>query len=102
MKIAKDAVDLLYDILVADTNVASTISGDLYKFNTRPIGSTKTDIVINLLTASDGIIQPGIANINIFAANKAIPGSIAVQYVPDVDSISAGVKSVIGALGEDK
>lgn len=57
--------------------LAAMISGDVYKFGTRPRSSDKEDIIVKFVEGFDGQIQDGTVVINV--------------YIPNVDPYSDGV-----------
>lgn len=69
----KTAEEIEEDVfkLLAVSEVATEISGGVYRDGMRPFNSNNEDAVINFLTGLDGQKQSGIVNVNV--------------YVPDID-----------------
>ncbi len=93
-----DAVNTIYDIL---KDGSLTISGDVYKLDSRPAGSEKEDVVVNAITMLDGIIQDGTCNINIHVPDKNVAGDTAIYKIPNTDRLSAIGKQVVDIMGGD-
>jgi len=64
--------------LLSDSELKTAISGDIYREGMRPFNSDKEDAVISFLAGTDGQIQIGTVNVNV--------------YVPD---IQAGVRKKV-------
>lgn len=102
MKTTIDLVELVFGILNASNVLKDQISGSIYMFDSRPARSEVEDVVINSITVQDGIIQPGVVNINIHVPDKGIEGDMAVYKVPNIGRLSAITNIIKSLLGDTK
>ena len=83
MKTASQIVGDVYQLIKADDELSTSISGNVYREGYRPRDSRLEDIVVIFTTGEEGDIQIGTVTINI--------------YVPDIDPFSNGVLVEDGA-----
>lgn len=102
MKTTIDLVGLIFGILDSSATLKSEISGSLYQFDSRPAGSDVEDIVINSITVQDGIIQSGVANINVHVPDKNVAGDMAVYKVPNTERLGIITNIIKQLLGDTK
>lgn len=100
LKTTLDAVDVIYDMLDS-INLRSIISGDLYKYDSRPADSEKEDIVVNAITVAEGLIQNGVCNVNIHVPDLKKTNGNALYDVPDEDRLKTILNKVVECLGKN-
>jgi hypothetical protein len=75
IKTGQQIEDDIYALL-KNSDLAATVSGNVYKFGMRPYNSTSEDIIVKFITALTNEIQTGTVVVNI--------------YVPDIDAYDNG------------
>jgi hypothetical protein len=73
---------ILYDKLDGSL-LKETITGKIYKNGVRPAGSTKEDIVINVIVLTSEQFQRGIANVNLYVPDITVNLEGKQQLMPD-------------------
>ncbi|MDI9863959.1 hypothetical protein QM480_06470 [Flectobacillus sp. DC10W] len=76
---------MLYGIL-ANSDIKQLINGGVYR-DTRPINSTKEDIVINSISVDDKTLQAGLSNINLYVPNINVNIDGVEQVMPNLDRL---------------
>lgn len=66
--------------IVKSSALASTVSGNVYRDGTRPVGSDKEDIVVSFMTGLPGQIESGTVTVTI--------------HVPDMESSGRKMKNI--------
>lgn len=59
-------------MLLKNSILKTTVSGDVYKFGIRPRNSEKEDVVVKFITGLDNQIQTGVVLVNIFIPDISI------------------------------
>ena len=97
MKTTLDVVDILYNRLLVGGIVS--VSGGIYK-QTRPIGSTVEDVVVNSLPITNTQLQQCIANVNVFVPDKKVTVNGIGDNMADTARLNTLAKIIINLLDD--
>jgi hypothetical protein len=99
MRTTADQDQILYDLLL-DSDLNNELSGGLYKVE-RPQNSNLEDIVISSMLVTDGTLQEGVANVNIYIPKISVKISGQNQIMRDSKRISDVLLLAVQALKEN-
>lgn len=94
-----DILDIIYTQLATSDLVGTTnnITGSIYKL-TRPMDSTKEDIVINCLPVTGDLLQMATVNVNIYVPDFHATVDSVQQYFPDLARLDTLAAKAITAV----
>ena len=87
----------IYAIIKA-SSIKTTIAGTIYKDGMRPMDAKTEDAVVSFLTGTDGEIQKGVVNLNIYVPDIDNGGGQLVKNTARCKTLEVLVNGIIQAL----
>jgi len=80
----------------------TTIAGQIYKEDMRPINATTEDAVVSFMTGLDGQIQAGVVTINAFVPMTDIGGGTLAKNTTRCKQLEMLMQSIVSGLKPDE
>lgn len=100
----KTAQQIEDDILnrVLKSSLAESISGNVYRYGTRPFSSDREDIVVKFVTGLDGQWQTGVVIINTYVADIVSGHGMTVRNIARCRAIESKSLEFVQGLNPDQ